>query len=407
MTSSIEIKLQDDEPPQQVAIENSNIRLGSTEDPVGGDKKSEMLSESEKVIEVDYNELVKSLKLTGQMLRSDLEQPKLSEKPVWFNKELFQNGQSVYGRHFMGVNFAHLSGLLLLIRVDSIYDTLSRTGESSKVSKLFRRYYNTIKHVKCWYEGDIFEEHSEAYRSLLIVRGMHNKVSSNFNNKTDPKQHSQETAGSEVAETTELLRKEPEEERVHISQYDIMLTQFAFIGFIVTNANKMGLLSDYSQRDMDSLIHFWRVIGYYLGASDKYNLCSYDFETISKLCHTMMNLEYRESLTRNKLNESSPGIMSLNVVRSLKFVPMITVYGVMRYLYEIFEYDTDELERRRTWYSNLSYTFLKLVMTNLLAYRPLRAFNNGLTRLSLHLIGRIEDWFSDHLDSKYGHELKI
>lgn len=382
------------------------------DDLIEGRDDVRLIRSDQNVIEVDFESLIRSLRLSGQILRSDLKQTSLLEKPEWFSSELFHNGQSIYGRHFMGVNFAHLSGLLLLVRVNSIYNTLSLTGESSKVAKLFRRYYNTIKHVKCWYEGNIFEEHAEAYRSLLMVRGMHNKVSSKLNDKCPRIDNQNYQAEAQPEENDKSIKNSMNSESksvangIHISEYDLMLTQFAFVGFIVIYPEKMGLMADFDQRDMDSFLHFWRIIGYYLGLSDKYNLCSYDYETIKSLCQAIMKVEYKESLTKNKLVESPQGIMSINIVRSLKFLPMLTAYGMMRYLYEILDYTTSELDSRQTWYSRLSYNLIKLVLSQFLAYKPLRLFNNGLTRLSLFLIGKLEDWFSNHLDSRYGHELK-
>lgn len=344
----------------------------------------------------NYVTLLRDLRQAGELLRTDRNQPSLSSRPSWFNEDLFKNAQSVYQRHFMGANFAHLSGLLLLVRVDSIYRTLSSTGASDSVAKLFRRYYHTLRHVKRWYEGDIFEENSDAQRSLMIVRGMHNRVSNQLNqaNKCEN--------GSANDKTDESnYDKKP----VHLSHFDIMITQFAFIGLIVIKGKNVGFIDDFDRRDLESLLHFWRVIGHYLGASEQFNLCSYELNDIVRLCEAFVEVEYRGSIKKNPI-DAPPGIMSLNIVRSLKFIPMLTIYGIMRYLYELLGHSIEEIEHKRNWYSNLSYTLIKLVMSNLLRYRPLRSFNNGLTRLSVYLVGKVEDWFASRLQSSYGEELR-
>lgn len=363
-----------------------------------------------------YSSYLLKLQNLGKRLRSDQDQPSLTCKPSWFDEDLFKHAKSVYERHFMGMNFSHLSGLLLLVRVDTIYDTLSKTGESDTVSKLFKRYYHTVKHVKTWYEGDIFEENSDAYRSLLIVRGMHNKICSKFNDKhgaTSTTGAEPPKKQEEALEETKIIDKGDGRQetvkssaKVHISEYDIMITQFAFVGFIVLHADKMGLIGDFNRRDLDSLLHFWRVIGYYLGASEELNLLSKEFDDIVGLCNAIKEDIYKDSLVKNPLI-APQGIMSVNIVRSIKFIPMLTVYGMIRHLYDILGHDLQEIESRRTWYSNLSYTLINLVMTRLLRYKAFRLFNNGLTRLSLYLVGHIEGWFSNHLESKYGLELKI
>lgn len=329
----------------------------------------------------DYEHHLKDLKERGRNLRTDGNQPSLSTKPDWFDQDKFQDGKQVFRNHMMAINFAHLSGLLLLVRVDSIYNTLSSTGKSDSVAKLFRRYYNTMRHVKQWYEGDIFEANSQAQQSLQIVRGMHNKVSEKFN------------------------CDHPCRGNFHISQYDIMLTQFAFLGFIVVHPKKFGMMEKFSRSDLVGLLHFWRIIGYYLGAHEEFNLCSYEIEQVHDLCKVLINLEYRNSLIKNAINDPQ-GIMSLNIARSLKFIPMLTFYGMMRHVYEIIGHDTREIENKKTWYSNLSYTLIRLVMCRLLAYRAFRVFNNGLIRLSIFCVGFVEDWFANLLQSSYGDKLR-
>lgn len=387
-------------------------------DPAVGSDVIQSSQEQERLIQSDllksYQSDLLRLRENGEKLRSDANQPELACRPAWFDPALFENAKSVYGRHFMGINFAHLSGLILLVRIASIYRTLSSTGKSDSVSKLFRRYYQTLIHVKQWYEGDIFEKGSDAYRSLLIVRGMHNKVSSTFNDrkelvKTGTNQSSTSHQDHESSERTPISQDANgniSPEQVHISQYDIMLTQFAFVGFIVTRAKNVGLIDDFDRYDFESLLHFWRVIGYYLGASEEYNLCSRKLDDVVNLCNAIMEFEFKRSI-RESHSSSPPAIMGLNIVRSIKFIPMLTFYGITKYLFELMDLDTSELEANSTRYSRLSYTLIELVMSHLLAYRPFRWFNNGLTRLSIYCVGKIEGWFANRLENKYGQVLKI
>lgn len=399
-TQDIKIIAQKDDKtwdPESVSRPNDQL-VGSTHAIVVEEQRSK--------VDESYISLVRELRKEGELMRSNTDQPSFSTKPTWYNEDLFKNAQSVYRRHFMGVNFAHLSGLLLLVRVDSIYRTLSSTGNSDTVSKLFRRYYRTLRHVKTWYEGDIFDQNSDAHRSLLIVRGMHNKVSVKFNNQDHNRKTLSAIEQHEMDTKNNNTQQQHNNELVHISQFDIMITQFAFVGLIVTRGKNMGLIDDFNRRDVESVLHFWRVIGFYLGASEKLNLCSYELKDIVGLCEAIIEVEYRDSIRKNPI-DAPPGIMSVNIVRSLKFIPMLTIYGIMRYLYELLGHGIEEIEHKRNWYSNLSYTLIKLVMSRLLGYKPLRSFNNGLTRLSVYLVGKVEDWFSDRLESSYGQELRL
>lgn len=46
------------------------------------------------------------------------------------------------------------------------------------------------------------------------------------------------------------------------------ITQFGFIGFTLLSAEELGIKA--TEEEFDSLVHFWRVIGYMLGMQDKY-----------------------------------------------------------------------------------------------------------------------------------------
>lgn len=363
----------------------------------------------------DYHSYVKKLRMEGRQTRSDFDgnQPKFSDKPEWLNESLLENVKSVHSNHFMAINFAHLTGLLLLVRVDSIHRTLKATGESINCAKLFRRYYDTMIHVKKWYEGDLLKSGDAAQRSLQIVRGMHNKVSAKFN---DNHQSDDDSNNNQVQLTcpfnrristsqSELNANNIDQDFKHISQYDLMITQFAFIGFIVTHPRKVGLLDNFNRNDLESLLHFWRLIGHYLGASGPYNLCAYELEDVIGLCKALNELEYKESISKRDLT-SEHGLMSLNIARSVKFIPLITFYGMMKHAYSMLDHDDAELDAKKTSYSSLSYYFIDLVMSNFLAYKPLRAFNNGLIRFSIYLVGKFDNWFTSHLESSYGPELQ-
>lgn len=53
----------------------------------------------------------------------------------------------------------------------------------------------------------------------------------------------------------------------NITQRDMVLTQFVFIGIPLLSPHLLGLAR--SEEGMEGLVHFWRVIGYLLGIQDK------------------------------------------------------------------------------------------------------------------------------------------
>lgn len=53
-----------------------------------------------------------------------------------------------------------------------------------------------------------------------------------------------------------------------ISQKDMALTQFGFIGYQVIRSRYLGVY-DATAEDWKALIHLWRVVGYLLGIEDR------------------------------------------------------------------------------------------------------------------------------------------
>lgn len=54
---------------------------------------------------------------------------------------------------------------------------------------------------------------------------------------------------------------------VRVSQKDMSLTQFGFIGLILLKKKELGIVG--TKEDEMALVHFWRTIGYMLGIHDK------------------------------------------------------------------------------------------------------------------------------------------
>lgn len=56
-----------------------------------------------------------------------------------------------------------------------------------------------------------------------------------------------------------------------ISQKDMAITQFAFVGIQLLSPEKLGIKA--SRQQLEDFSHFWRVLGYMQGIEDRFNLC--------------------------------------------------------------------------------------------------------------------------------------
>lgn len=53
-----------------------------------------------------------------------------------------------------------------------------------------------------------------------------------------------------------------------ITQKDMALTQFGFLGYALARPQEIGIYNA-TREELEGLIHIWRVVGYILGIDDK------------------------------------------------------------------------------------------------------------------------------------------
>ncbi|XP_054264017.1 uncharacterized protein LOC128987248 [Macrosteles quadrilineatus] len=189
--------------------------------------------------------------------------------PAWYNEEKFRRGQKYFYDNYFSLFVSKLSGLLVVLAVPSILKVLVLTGQSSHPLSAFRRYLDTISHMLEWYDGDLTNPNSRASKSLLGVRGRH----------------------------CHATRRASKAGYGQISQRDMALTQFGFMGFALLRSKELGLSG--SDADLEGFVHFWRTIGYLLGIKDKYNLCQGDVQTTRQTCQAMLDKVFVVGLKQN------------------------------------------------------------------------------------------------------------
>lgn len=119
------------------------------------------------------------------------------------------------------ISISQLIGLNLVLNFTHGLVPLLVTGNSKTISKLFVRYLSTTIHVTNWFEHDPFDKKSKAYRSLRMVRGMHQNVSNMMN--------------------TEAGLQEDGETVLWIPQYGMCHAQFSFVGMMTVFPKQVSL----------------------------------------------------------------------------------------------------------------------------------------------------------------------
>ncbi|XP_037072150.1 uncharacterized protein LOC119093310 isoform X3 [Pollicipes pollicipes] len=171
-------------------------------------------------------------------------------RPSWFDETLYKRGQECFHHNCLTLMMLHLVGLLQILNVPSILSVLIDSGKSATRETAFLRYLETVRMVIGWYRGDVFHTEQRSGRRMRTVDGRHSRA---FRHAA--------AAGAGRP-----------------SQYDMVLTQWAFCGYaLLREGPETGLLLRPGY--LDGLAHFWRCVGYRLGIPDSLNMCGPDLAT--------------------------------------------------------------------------------------------------------------------------------
>lgn len=150
----------------------------------------------------------------------------------------------------------------------------------------------------------MFNPDTKGYKSIRQVRAMHRRVQQLMNERF------------QVNDLNDKPRK-------WMSQYDVALTQWAFIGLAMLYPKKSALIAA-SDTDLEHLNYYWRVLGWLMGMKDEFNACQFDkYEDIREFNRLIFKHEYKDKF------EQSPCPLGLEMTKSIcvalhYFTPLIT-----------------------------------------------------------------------------------
>jgi hypothetical protein len=240
--------------------------------------------------------------------------------PSWLSHDRFLKGQAIVRDKRLSLFFSSFSGLLFLLQLPIITIPLTHTKKSESLGAIFHRYLDTSLHVRRWYMQDLLDKNSTAFKSLNSVRKMH--VNAITMMKDVP------------------LKSSDFSNATWISQYSMIITQWAFIGPLLMFPDKCGLHAhgEELQEILEAITYVWRVIGFLLGIKDEYNLCQEDYRETIQLSHIIFNQIIRPYLTDPLLNENPGYHMGLDVSQSMATILEANIKGevVMNYWCQVF-----------------------------------------------------------------------
>ncbi|XP_044746426.1 uncharacterized protein LOC123307976 [Coccinella septempunctata] len=183
--------------------------------------------------------------------------------PKFYDADKFKRGQDFFQKHIFALFFCKFMGLIVTLSSPRILAVLIMTKMSGSMMTAYRRYVATVFHVNLWYECELTPD-SKSMKSLKKVKQFHNSAS----------------------------LKSRGLERPPITQEDMALTQFGFIGFCIARAEFMGIHGA-TREELEGFLHFWKVIGAILGIQERFNLCRDSLEETEEICEELLSRAFR------------------------------------------------------------------------------------------------------------------
>ncbi|XP_047496098.1 uncharacterized protein LOC125043821 [Penaeus chinensis] len=306
------------------------------------------------------------------------------EPPSWLDRQLFNRGREFYYRYFFCMSFSEVLALVFMFSIMRALRPLMYTGRSDSPRKALRRYFSTFQHVTAWHEGDVWDPTDRAHKDLLSVRAIHNRLSGVFNSSkehhkvwntnTHDKGHEEpacpfyhtirEDLKDQAGEGLSL--EGPDNPPFFISQWDMSLTQYQFMGLVVAHPRKMGAGAA-TDEDLEGLVHFWRGLGWLLGIDDKYNFCRGSLAEVRSLCLEVERLVGIPALAKVDWNYEH---MTFSLVTGLShLMHTLSFEACFRYVAYTLDLDIPNFISRMSFTSNVKYWLMRFGI-GLLYYFP-------------------------------------
>lgn len=228
----------------------------------------------------EKEDLYTALITKAPYMAGDVEPLVPSEEIPWLDKSLLDHSIGFYRRNFSFAIASNTFALMIGFCVKSNSAVLLRTGKLYDPELSFQRYLSTIQRI-----GKFFMipfDKAKAYKAFDTVRKMHALASKIRLDDAPPPESFSEPWKKEIAEAIRLdldhidTSEAPEHlltwtPSVPVSQFDMVLTQFGFIGTMWLFPRVFGIVDRHEE--MKGVIHMWALFGRLLGIKDEFNVC--------------------------------------------------------------------------------------------------------------------------------------
>lgn len=247
--------------------------------------------------------------------------------PEWYDEKLFKKGQKLCMDYLLTIIAANLSGLIAILAVPDILEILVDSKNNITVPISYKRYMQTILHIYALHKTELFSPDLLWFKAINAIRWRHSNAT----------------------------RKRIQKGLNGIYQKDMAITQFGFIGYVFLVPEKLGMTN--IEKYLSGFNHYWQIIGYLLGISDRMNICRKTIAETRELCKKIQN-----EIIAKHLNDPHPEYMKYvtNVTKGIWYMDVSVNHDTLLYL----TYDLTGLKYKKplSWYSYLNLKYRQFVI---------------------------------------------
>ncbi|XP_050295427.1 uncharacterized protein LOC126735472 [Anthonomus grandis grandis] len=278
--------------------------------------------------------------------------------PPFYDEGLFKKGQQFYHKNIFAIFGGKIYGLMSVLAIPTILRILVHTKQSGTEYTAYRRYVSTILHMTIWYDSE-FKPGSKLWKSISQVKSLHNSASN---------------SGCQAG----LNR---------ISQRDMALTQFGFMGYQLVRSKQLGVYYA-TNEEWQAFIHVWRVIGYLLGIEDRFNICKGSVAETKAICEKLIERAFIPNI-----NKKDPEFieMSQYLCRGLWAIQPFLNFDVLWFLLNCLLVNKMNMTNDNENYKKLTFKqkillYVVCLTISSLKFAPFRWFHNNGKYRDLWLI---------------------
>ncbi|XP_021960983.1 uncharacterized protein LOC110856752 isoform X2 [Folsomia candida] len=349
--------------------------------------------------------------------------------PDWVDPVLLKEGQAFVQRHLFSVLFAHLVSLLFLLAYAPVRSVLLVTRRSSTPQKSKLRYASTLLHVKKWYEGDLLPADGKAPtvadigKVCRIHAGVVSRVRQHFDDsqvkvgtevdldvvqideeagvgqgirddfaryfknvgETEDSNNNNDTTTQDG--TPEFFFEGADPIPPIISQLDMAITQFCFMGFVPLFPRTFGLPPDEDAVGVKGFLHMWALLGHLLGIRPQFNLALPENESRRALVWTSVLIPSLAECAPQTWRLWSALVQGLNsVIPFLKLEALLVFVG--KRLINVDKEDCN-VWSELTLTQRVSFYMLNACFTSWVKFSLGRRFFNAMVRLAIKKLAKV------------------